>query len=93
MEKKQMRIECWELKDGKEIPMPPTTTLDGFEWNGRIRLRVTDDDGSLGLPFVFAGEDSVIMTVVKTEQDGKQSGNKKIKQTLRCVPRSLERML
>ena len=89
MEKKQMRIECWELKDGKEIPMPPTTTLDGFEWNGRIRLRVTDDDGSLGLPFVFAGEDTVIMTVVKTEQDGKQSGNKKIKQTLRCVPRSL----
>ena len=84
-----MRIECWELKDGKEIPMPPTTTLDGFEWNGRIRLRVTDDDGSLGLPFVFAGEDTVIMTVVKTEQDGKQSGNKKIKQTLRCVPRSL----
>ena len=89
MENTKMRIDCWKIKDGKEIPMPPPTTLDGFEWNGRIRLRVTDDDGSLGLPFVFAGEDSAIMTVVKTEQDGKQSDNKKIKQTLRCVPRSL----
>ena len=89
MEKKQMRIDCWELKAGKEIPMPSTTTLDGFEWNGILRMRVSDDDGSLMLPFVFAGEDSAIMTVVKTEQDGKQSGNKKIKQILRCVPRSL----
>lgn len=84
-----MKINCWEFKDGNEVPMPSTATLDGFEWNGKFRITVTDDDGSLGLPFLFAANDTAIMTVETSEQKGTHTGNKKIKQILRCVPRSL----
>lgn len=85
-----MKINCWEFKDGNEVPMPSTATLDGFEWNGKFRITVTDDDGSLGLPFVFAADDTAILTVEISEQKGTHTGNKKIKQILRCVPRSLD---
>ena len=53
MENTTMKIKCWELKNGKEIPLLPTSTLDGFEWNAKYRLTVSNDDGSLGLPFLF----------------------------------------
>lgn len=89
MKNTTMKIKCWKLEDGNEVPMPSTATLDGFEWNGKFRITVTDDDGSLGLPFVFAADDTAILTVVTSEQKGTHTGNKKIKQTLRCVPRSL----
>lgn len=89
MRNKNMKINCWKLEDGNEVPMPPTTTLDGFEWNGRFRITVSDDDGSLGLPFVFAADETAILTVETSEQEGTHTGNKKIKQILRCVPRSL----
>lgn len=89
MKNKNIKINCWKLEDGNEVPMPPTTTLDGFEWNGRFRITVTDDDGSLGLPFLFAANDTAILTVETSEQKGTHTGNKKIKQILRCVPRSL----
>ena len=84
-----MKINCWKLEDGNEVPMPSTATLDGFEWNGKFRITVSDDDGSLGLPFLFAANDTAIMTVETSEQKGTHTGNKKIKQILRCVPRSL----
>lgn len=84
-----MEINCWELKNGKEIPGPSTTTLNGFEWNARFRMTVSNDDGSLGLPFIFAADDTAILTVEKSEQEGKRTGNKKIKQVISCVPRSL----
>ena len=90
MKNKNMKINCWKLEDGNEVPMPPTATLDGFEWNGRFRITVTDDDGSLGLPFLFAANDTAILTVEISEQKGTHTGNKKIKQILRCVPRSLD---
>lgn len=89
MKNTTMKINCWKLENGNEVPMPPTTTLDGFEWNGRFRITVSDDDGSLGLPFLFAANDTAIMTVETSEQKGTHTGNKKIKQILRCVPRSL----
>lgn len=89
MRNKNMKINCWEFKNGNEVPMPPTATLDGFQWNGRFRITVTDDDKSLGLPFVFAADDTAILTVVTSEQKGTHTGNKKIKQILSCVPRSL----
>lgn len=89
MKNKNIKINCWKLENGNEVPMPPTTTLDGFEWNGRFRITVTDDDGSLGLPFLFAANDTAILTVETSEQKGTHTGNKKIKQILRCVPRSL----
>ena len=89
MESKTMEINCWELKNGKEIPEPSTTTLNGFEWNARFRMTVSNDDGSLGLPFIFAADDTAILTVEKSEQEGKRTGNKKIKQVISCVPRSL----
>lgn len=89
MKNKNMKIKCWKLEDGNEVPMPSTATLDGFEWNGKFRITVTDDDKSLGLPFVFAANDTAIMTVETSEQKGTHTGNKKIKQILRCVPRSL----
>lgn len=89
MENTTIKINCWELKNGNEIPQLPTSTLDGFEWNGKYRITVTDDDGSLGLPFLFAADDTAILTVETSEQKGTRTGNKKIKQILRCVPRSL----
>ncbi|MBR3615776.1 MAG: DUF5040 domain-containing protein [Bacteroidaceae bacterium] len=89
MKNTTMKIKCWKLEDGNEVPMPPTATLDGFEWNGRFRITVSDDDGSLGLPFLFAADDTAIMTVETSEQKGTHTGNKKIKQILRCVPHSL----
>ncbi len=89
MENTTMKINCWKLEDGNEVPMPPTTTLDGFEWNGRFRITVSDYDKSLGLPFVFAADDTAILTVETSEQKGTHTGNKKIKQILSCVPRSL----
>lgn len=89
MESTTMEINCWELKNGKEIPLPSTTTLNGFEWNARFRMTVSNDDGSLGLPFVFAADDTAILTVVKSEQEGRRTGNRKIKQVISCVPRSL----
>lgn len=89
MKQTTMKINCWEVKKGKEVPMPSTTTLDGFEWNGKFRITVSDDDGSLGLPFVFAADDTAILTVETSEQDGMGIGDKKIKQILSCVPRSL----
>lgn len=84
-----MKINCWEFKDGNEVPMLSTATLDGFEWNGKFRITVSDDDGSLGLPFLFATDDTAILTVETTEQVGMGTGDKKIKQILSCVPRSL----
>lgn len=90
MKNKNMKINCWKLEDGNEVPMPSTATLDGFEWNGKFRITVSDDDGSLGLPFLFAANDTAIMTVETSEQKGTHTGNKKIKQILRCVPRSLD---
>lgn len=90
MKNTTMKIKCWKLENGNEVPMPPTATLDGFEWNGKFRITVTDDDKSLGLPFVFAADDTAILTVVTSEQKGTHTGNKKIKQILRCVPRSLD---
>lgn len=89
MKNTTMKINCWKLENGNEVPMPPTTTLDGFEWNGRFRITVSYDDSSLGLPFLFAANDTAIMTVETSEQKGTHTGNKKIKQILRCVPRSL----
>lgn len=89
MKNTTMKINCWKLENGNEVPMPPTTTLDGFEWNGKFRITVSDDDGSLGLPFVFAADETAILTVETSEQEGTHTGNKKIKQILRCVPRSL----
>lgn len=89
MKNTTMKIKCWKLEDGNEVPMPSTATLDGFQWNGRFRITVTDDDGSLGLPFLFAANDTAILTVETSEQEGTHTGNKKIKQILRCVPRSL----
>ncbi len=89
MKNTTMKIKCWKMENGNEVPMPSTATLDGFEWNGKFRITVTDDDGSLGLPFLFAANDTAIMTVETSEQKGTHTGNKKIKQILRCVPRSL----
>lgn len=89
MENTTIKINCWELKNGKEIPLLPTSTLDGFEWNGKYRLIVSNDDGSLGLPFLFATDDTAILTVETSEQDGMDTGDKKIKQVISCVPRSL----
>ena len=89
MKNTTMKIKCWKLENGNEVPMPSTATLDGFQWNGRFRITVTDDDKSLGLPFVFAADDTAILTVVTSEQKGTHTGNKKIKQILSCVPRSL----
>ena len=90
MKNTTMKIKCWKLENGNEVPMPSTATLDGFEWNGKFRITVTDDDGSLGLPFVFAADETAILTVETSEQEGTHTGNKKIKQILRCVPRSLD---
>lgn len=90
MENTTIKINCWEFKNGKEIPLLPTSTLDGFEWNAKYRLIVSNDDGSLGLPFLFATDDTAILTVETSEQKGTHTGNKKIKQILRCVPRSLD---
>lgn len=89
MENTTIKINCWELKNGKEIPQLPTSTLDGFEWNGKYRLIVSNDDGSLGLPFLFATDDTAILTVETTEQEGMGTDDKKIKQVISCVPRSL----
>lgn len=89
MENTTIKINCWELKNGKEIPQLPTSTLDGFEWNAKYRLTVSDDDGSLGLPFLFATDDTAILTVTRTEQEGKKVSNKTIEQVISCVPRSL----
>ena len=89
MENTTIKINCWELKNGKEIPLLPTSTLDGFEWNAKYRLIVSNDDGSLGLPFIFATDDTAILTVETSEQDGMGTGDKKIKQVISCVPRSL----
>lgn len=84
-----MKINCWKLEDGNEVPMLSTSTLDGFEWNGKFRITVSDDDGSLGLPFLFAADDTAILTVETTEQEGMGTGDKKIKQVISCVPRYL----
>ena len=89
MENTTIKINCWEFKDGNEVPMLYTATLDGFEWNGKFRITVSDDDGSLGLPFLFAADDTAILTVETSEQDGMGTGDKKIKQVISCVPRSL----
>lgn len=89
MENTTIKINCWEFKDGNEVPMLSTATLDGFEWNAKYRLTVSNDDGSLGLPFLFAADDTAILTVETSEQDGMGTGDKKIKQVISCVPRSL----
>lgn len=90
MKNTTMKIKCWKLENGNEVPMPSTATLDGFQWNGKFRITVSNDDGSLGLPFLFATDDTAILTVETSEQKGTHTGNKKIKQILRCLPRSLE---
>ena len=89
MENTTIKINCWEFKDGNEVPMLSTATLDGFEWNGKFRITVSNDEGSLGLPFLFAADDTAILTVETSEQDGMGTGDKKIKQVISCVPRSL----
>lgn len=58
-----MKIEFRKQIDSDAAPWQPLTNIDELIWNGVFTLRVTDDNGSHGLPFHFANDDIVTIVV------------------------------
>lgn len=58
-----MKIEFRKQVDSDAAPWQPLTNIDELIWNGVFNLRVTDDNGSHGLPFHFDNDDIVTIVV------------------------------
>lgn len=87
MEEK-MKIEYRKLTDNESAPWLLLTNIDELIWNGVYVLRVTDDDGSSGLPFRLGDNDIVTLVLKDHAHEGTLQGSRTIVQTVTYVERS-----
>ena len=80
-----MKIECRLQGEKPGAPWQPLTNLDELIWNGVHALRATADDGTLGLPFRVADNDSMTFVVKDHAHDGSLQNNRTIVQTITHV--------
>lgn len=83
-----MKIEYRRQGDNSIGAWQPLTNLDGLIWDGVYALRVTADDGTLGLPFRVADNDSMTFVVKDHAHDGSLQNNRTIVQTITRVEHS-----
>lgn len=83
-----MKIEYRKLTDNESAPWLLLTNIDELIWNGVYVLRVTDDDGSSGLPFRFGNSDTVTIVVKDHSHEGALQSNRTIVQTVTYVERA-----
>lgn len=88
-----MKIEYRKLTDNESDPWLLLTNIDELIWNGVYALRVLDDDGSLGLPFLFEENDTVTLVLKDHAHDGKLQYNRTVVQTITRVERSTGKVL
>lgn len=84
----KMKIEYRKLTDKESDPWLLLTNIDELIWNGVYALRVSDDDGSLGLPFRFGNSDTVTIVVKDHAHEGKLQNGRTVVQTITHVERA-----
>ena len=84
----KMKIEYRKLTDKESDPWLLLTNIDELIWNGVYALRVSDDDGSLGLPFRFGNIDTVTIVVKDHAHEGKLQNGRTVVQTITQVERA-----
>ena len=84
----KMKIEYRKLTDKESDPWLLLTNIDELIWNGVYALRVSDDDGSLGLPFRFGNNDTVTIVVKDHSHEGLLQNGRTVVQTITHVERA-----
>lgn len=87
---KTLKINYRRLSDGDSAPVQLAHTFNEFLWSDVYELKVFDDDGSHGLPFSFA-DDETLTLVVKdhpVNAGATLQRERKIVQTITYVQRS-----
>lgn len=80
-----MKIECRLQGEKPDATWPQLNNLDEPIWDGVYTLRVTADDGTLGLPFRIADNDIMTFVVKEHVHDGMQQNSRTIVQTITRV--------
>ena len=80
-----MKIEYRKQTDNEQEPWQLLTNIDELIWNGVYALRVSDDDGSLNLPFRFGNDDTVTLVVKDHSHAGRLDEGRTIVQTITYV--------
>ena len=83
-----MKIEYRKLTDNESAPWLLLTNIDELIWNGVYVLRVTDDDGSSGLPFRLGNDDTVTLVLKDHAHEGALQSSRTIVQTVTYVERA-----
>ena len=85
METTKMKIEYRKLTDNESDPWQLLTNIDELIWNGVYVLRVSDDDGTLGLPFRFGNDETVTLVLKDHAHEGMLQNSRTIVQTITRV--------
>ena len=80
-----MKIEYRKQTDNEQEPWQLLTNIDELIWTGVYALRVSDDDGSLNLPFRFGNDDTVTLVVKDHSRTGRLDEGRTIVQTITYV--------
>ena len=88
MEKKNLRNEYRRLHDGEKSEWKQLTSIGEFIWDGVYAIRFVTNDGSLGMPFKFSGEEVVNLLVNDQFPDNHIQNNRIIVQTLTRVDKA-----
>ena len=83
-----MKIEYRRQGESSIGAWQPLTNLDELIWDGVYALRMSGDDGTLGLPFRVADNDSMTFVVKDHSHDGRLQNNRTIVQTITRVEHS-----
>ena len=85
METTKMKIEYRKLTDNESDPWQLLTNIDELIWNGVYVLRVSDDDGTHGLPFRFSNDETVTLVLKDHAHEGKLQNSRTVVQTITRV--------
>lgn len=87
---KTLKINFRRLSGGDSAPEQVARTFDEFLWSDVYELKVFDDDGSHGLPFSFADDETLTLVVKDHPMNAGATlqRERKIVQTLTYVQRS-----
>lgn len=83
-----MKTEYRRLSNRDDAPWQQFTNFDELIWSGVYAVRVTNDDGSLRLPFHLDNDDMLTLVVKDYNHDGNLQENRIIVQTLTRAERS-----
>lgn len=83
-----MKIEYRKQTDNDSAPWLVLTNIDELIWNGVYALRVSDDDGTSGLPFRLENNDTVTLVLKDHSHEGMLQNDRTVVQTLTHVERT-----